>query len=89
MLLRPKGPNALESGWPFIRYAAVCRAVAAADRRAACALAVASLVAQSGRTLSVVTTSGAFADKDVPLLLPEPDMPDDDTDVCEDIADLI
>ena len=64
-----------------MRYAAVCKAVAAADRRAAFARAVASLVAQSGRILSVVTTSGAVADSEVPRLLPDPDMPDDETDV--------
>lgn len=71
-----------------MRYAAVCSAVAAADLRAACALAVASLLAQSGRILSVVTTSGALADSEVPRLLPGPgDSPDEDKDVWEDMAD--
>jgi hypothetical protein len=85
-LLRPRLKGLL-SAVPFMRYAAVCKAVAAAERRAACARAVASLDAQSGRILSVVTTSGALAEIDVPLLLPLPDVPDT-TDVCEDIADL-
>lgn len=49
----------------FTRYAAVCRAVAAADLRAACARAFASFWAQSGRTLSVVITLGSVADKEV------------------------
>ena len=49
----------------FIRYAAVCKAVAAADRLAALARAVASFCAQSGRILSVVITPGASADKEV------------------------
>lgn len=49
----------------FIRYAAVCRAVAAADRRAAWARALASFWAQSGRTLSVVTTDGSVTDNEV------------------------
>ena len=65
------------------------RAVAAADRRAAWALAVESLEAQSGRTLSVVMTSGDVADRDVPRRRPGPgDIPEDDTDVCEDLADM-
>ena len=51
---------------PFpIRYAAVCKAVAAAARRAAWALALASFCAQSGLILSVVMTLGAEADSDV------------------------
>lgn len=73
-----------------MRYAAVCKAVAAADLRAAWARALASFVAQSGRILSVVTTPGALTDNEVALRLAGPgDMPDDDTDVCDDIADLI
>lgn len=75
------------SAVPFMRYAAVCRAVAAAERLAACARAVASLEAQSGRILSVVTTSGALAEIEVPLLLPFPEEPES-TDDCDDIADL-
>lgn len=43
----------------------MCRAVAAADRRAAWARAFDSFVAQSGRILSVVTTVGSVADSDV------------------------
>ena len=43
----------------------MCRAVAAADRRAAWARAVESLVAQSGRIRSVVITVDAFADNDI------------------------
>lgn len=58
------------SAAPFpIKYAAVCRAVAAADRRAKCDRAFASLVAQSGRTLSVVMTVEALADIEVVRLL--------------------
>lgn len=87
MPLLPNGPKGLVSAEPFIRYAAVCKAVAAAERRAACARAVDNFDAQSGRILSVVTTSGALAEIDVPLLLPEPDIPDW-TEVCDDIADL-
>lgn len=87
--LLPKVPKALESDCPFMRYAAVCKAVAAADLRAACARAVASLVAQSGLILSVVITSGALAEIEVPRRLPGPgDMPEEDNDVCEDIADI-
>jgi hypothetical protein len=85
---RPNTKGREESVWPFIRYAAVCSAVAAADLRAACALAVASLFAQSGRILSVVTTSGAFADREVPRLRPGPgESPDEETEVWEDMAD--
>jgi hypothetical protein len=51
-------------------YAALWRAVAAADRRSACALASASFFAQSGLTRSVVITVGADADKEVVRLLP-------------------
>ena len=72
-----------------MRYAAVCRAVAAAERRAACALAAANFVAQSGLILSVVMTSGAFAEREVPLRRPGPgDIPEEDIDVCEDLADM-
>jgi hypothetical protein len=46
-------------------YAAVCSAVAAAERRRACARASANFFAQSGRTRSVVMTFGAVADRDV------------------------
>jgi len=46
----------------------VWRAVAAADLRAAWFRAFASLVAQSGLTLSVVMTVDAFADMEVVLL---------------------
>ena len=60
----------------------MCNAVAAADLRAAWALAVASLLAQSGRILSVVMTSGAFAERDVPLRRPGPgERPPEDSDV--------
>lgn len=88
--LRPNPANARESGvWPFIRYAAVCNAVAAADRRAAWARAVASFVAQSGRILSVVITSGALAEREVPRLRPGPgDKLPDEIEVWEDIADM-
>lgn len=85
--LLPNGPNGRESAVPFIRYAAVCRAVAAAERLAACARAVASFEAQSGRILSIVTTSGALAEIEVPLLLPLPDEPET-TDVWDDMADF-
>lgn len=74
---------------PFIKYAAVCKAVAAAARRAACARAAANLVAQSGRILSVVITSGALADKEVPRLLPGPgDNVPDEIEVWDDLADM-
>lgn len=53
----------------LIRNAAVCRAVAAAARRAICARCAASFVAQSGLTRSVVTTFGALADSDCVRLL--------------------
>lgn len=43
--------------------------MAAADRLAKCDLALASFVAQSGRTLSVVITVEAFADIEVVLRL--------------------
>jgi hypothetical protein len=68
-------------------YAALWSAVAAADRRAACARAAASLVAQSGRTLSVVITSGAVADREVPRLRPGDSVPDE-SEVWEETADL-
>jgi hypothetical protein len=68
--LRPPKAKPRLSAVPFpIRYAAVCRAVAAADRRAKCDLAFASFVAQSGRTLSVVMTVEAFAEIEVVRLL--------------------
>lgn len=55
---------------PFpIKYAAVCKAVAAADLRAKWDLAFASFVAQSGLTLSVVITVEALADMEVVRLL--------------------
>ncbi len=63
--------------------------MAAAERRAECALAAASFVAQSGLILSVVMTSGALAESEVPLRRPGPgDIPEEETDVCEDIADM-
>jgi hypothetical protein len=55
-------------GFP-IKYAAVCNAVAAADRRAKWDRAFASFVAQSGLTLSVVITVEALAESDVVRLL--------------------
>lgn len=70
--------------------------MAAADLRATFALAVANLIAQSGRTLSVVITIGELAEIDVvrrrfvvsddswrPLTDKEP------RDVDEDIADVV
>ena len=48
----------------------MCRAVAAAERRAACALALASFWAQSGRILSVVMTLGSVAEREVALRRP-------------------
>jgi hypothetical protein len=67
---RPLKAKPRVSAVPFpIKYAAVCSAVAAADRRAKCDLALASLVAQSGRTLSVVMTVEALADIEVVRLL--------------------
>jgi hypothetical protein len=60
----------------------VCKAVAAADLLAACARAVASLLAQSGRILSVVMTSGEVAERDVPRLRPGPgERPEEESDV--------
>ena len=71
---RPKTPRRpklrVSEPGAFIKYAAVWRAVAAADRRAACALALANFVAQSGRTLSVVITVGSLAERDVALRRP-------------------
>ncbi len=68
--LRPANANPRLSAVPFpIKYAAVCKAVAAADRRAKWDLAFASFVAQSGRTRSVVITVEAFADIEVVRLL--------------------
>ena len=52
-------------------YAALWRAVAAAALRKACDFASASFFAQSGRTLSVVMTVGADADREVVRLLHE------------------
>jgi len=49
--------------------AAVCNAVAAAALLAACILASDSFLAQSGRTLSVVVTLVAFAERDCARLL--------------------
>jgi hypothetical protein len=69
-----------------MRYAAVCKAVAAADLRAACARALASFVAQSGLILSVVITEGALADKEVARRR-EPAPGDDPSEDEEDIAD--
>lgn len=74
MFRRPNVENARACSevCPFIKYAAVCSAVAAAALLAAWARAVASLVAQSGRILSVVMTSGAAADNEVPRRRPGP-----------------
>lgn len=67
----------------------MCRAVAAADLLAAWARALASFDAQSGLILSVVMTPGAVADSDVPLRREGlDDIPVEDSDVCEDIAEL-
>ena len=91
MFRRPKVEKALGSVLfcPFIKYAAVCRAVAAAARRAACARAEANFVAQSGRILSVVITSGALADREVPRLRPGPgDKVPDEIEVWDDLADM-
>jgi hypothetical protein len=70
----------------------VCSAVAAADRRAAWFLALASFVAQSGLILSVVITVEALAEIDVVLRrgvevgasegLPK-EFKDDDDDIAE------
>jgi hypothetical protein len=72
-------------------YAAVCRAVAAADLRAAWFLAFANLVAQSGLTLSVVMTVASLADTEVVLRRPAiglsegltAEFSDDDEDMAE------
>lgn len=56
-----------ESADPSIMNAVACKALAAADFRAKCCLAALSLMAQSGRIRSVVTTSGAFGGSE-PLL---------------------
>lgn len=72
------------------KYAAVWRAVAAADRRAACARAFVSFWAQSGRILSVVTTFGSLADRDVARRRPgtvEVGFADDSDDVDDDMGD--
>lgn len=78
-------------------YAAVCSAVAAAERRKACARASASFFAQSGRTRSVVMTLGAVADRDVArrrIALEgdadsgAPDVADVANDVVDDTADV-
>ena len=46
-------------------------------------------MAQSGLILSVVMTSGAVAESEVPLRRPGPgDIPEEDIDVCEDMADI-
>lgn len=66
------------------------RAVAAADRRAACARAFVSFWAQSGRILSVVTTFGSLADRDVARRRPgtvEVGFADDSDDVDDDMGD--
>lgn len=81
---------------PLIKYAAVWRAVAAADLRAACARALANFCAQSGRIRSVVITPGEFAEMEVVLRLnvvdgaskdpfpaPENDEREDDDDMAE------
>jgi len=93
---RPKPAKFLPSDEPLrlpIRYAAACNAVAAADLRAMFALAVASFIAQSGRTLSVVITMGELAEIEVVLrrfavsemsVRPENEPRDED----EDIADV-
>lgn len=69
--LRPLNPKLLWSTvCPFpIKYAAVCNAVAAADRLAKWFLALCSFVDQSGLTLSVVITVEAFADIEIVRLL--------------------
>lgn len=64
-------PNGLDPESPM-RKAAVCNAVAAAARRAWWFRCAASLVAQSGRTRSVVMTLGALADRDCVRLRPPP-----------------
>lgn len=73
----------------------MCRAVAAAERRAAWARAFVSFCAQSGRILSVVTTFGSVADRDVARRRPGTDVgfelefgaPDDSDDVDDDMGD--
>lgn len=77
------------------RYAAVCKAVAAAERRAAWARAFVSFCAQSGRMRSVVTTFGSVADRDVARRRPGTlvdvavvvGFPDDSDDVDDDMGD--
>lgn len=72
LLLLPRLKPLLSDELLPITYAALCRAVAAADLRNACARASASFFAQSGRTISVVMTCGEFAESDLPLFLPPP-----------------
>lgn len=52
-----------------MRYAAVCKAVAAADLLARWFLALCNFVFQSGRTRSVVMTVEAFAEIEIVRLL--------------------
>jgi hypothetical protein len=71
-----------------IMYAALCRAVAAAALRSACALASESFFAQSGRTISVVITVLSVTASDVALLRPGPVAVGELRDDVDDIADV-
>ena len=84
----PNPRDSLPDALGLIKYAAVWRAVAAADRRAAWARAFDNLVAQSGRILSVVTTVGSVADREVARRRPGTPAVADDKEEVEDKGEV-